>query len=161
MKRFCEAVARLIPPLWLGAGLAVSFVAIPVVFSPAIKAALPPEFVGQVAQSILGRFFWVQLALWVVGVVAWFGAGRVRSRGESAAWVFLGIGAVLAVTWMHPQLRELHRIKYDAVQPMAVRDAAAADFRRWHGISQVGNLALLLTLAGLVVVGGRRAGGPR
>lgn len=156
MKKLCERVARLIPPVWLGSGLAVSFVAIPVVFSPAIRAALPPESVGQVAQSILGRYFWVQLGLWIVGVLARLGAGGTRSRPQAVAWGILGVGAMIAVTWMHPKLRELHRIKYDAQQGTDVRAAAAADFRRWHGVSQVGNLALLLTLGGLVVTGGGR-----
>ena len=153
MKRILAGLARVIPATWLGAGLAVSFVAIPVVFSPAVKAMLPPESVGKVAQEILGHYFLVQLGLWVVGVAVRTAAGWPWRRYEALAWTLLGVGSVVAALWLHPKLRELHRIKYDPAQSGSVHEAAAAEFRTWHGISQGGNLLLLLTLGGLVAAG--------
>ena len=151
MKSFCQATLRLLLPIWLGGALAVSFLAIPVVFSPAIKSVLPAESVGLVAQSILGRFFWVQLAFWAVCSCAWLATRPRPGYWTRLGWAVLGIGSVLAATWLHPKLRLLHQVKYDATQSVGARETAAANFRRWHGISQVGNLAILLTLGGLTV----------
>ncbi len=156
MKTFFLRLSRILPALWLGAGLAVSFVAIPVVFSPAVRAILPKEAVGQVAQTILGRFFWVQLGLCGVGLFSRWAAGGAWSRGERLAWVILSLGSVVAAGWLHPKLRALHQTRYDAGQSAAVRDAAAAEFGRWHGGSQAGNLVMLLTLGGLTFAGSTR-----
>ncbi len=135
--------------LWLGAALAVSFVAIPVVFSPAVKSALPAQAVGLVAQGILGRFFWVQLGLAAVALFFRWETQERWTRGERLAWVVLVAGSILAVTWIHPKLRTLYLTKYDLGQPAAVREQATAEFGHWHGASQAGNLLMLLTLGGL------------
>ena len=151
MSRWCILLARLIPVLWLGAGLAISLIAIPVVFSPTIKSALPAPEVGHVAQSILGRFFGVQLGLLAIGLTARWCAGWNWTRLERLMWAILAVGALLAGFWMHPKLRELHRIKYDPAQPLPIQERASNEFRQWHGISQVGNLLMLFLLASVSV----------
>lgn len=156
MKNTTTRATPILLALWLGSALAVSFVAIPVVFDPDTRAALPAEAVGRVAQSILGRFFWVQLVLCGLGLLARLGAGGRWARWERFAWGLLGLGSLLAAFWLHPKLRELHRVKYDPRAAAETRAAAAASFRGWHGGSQAGNLVLLLTLGALVVAGGPR-----
>ncbi len=156
MFRACATLARLIPILWLGAGLAISLIAIPVVFSPPIKAALPAAEVGHVAQSILGRFFLVQLGLLSVGLIARWGTGVSWTHWERFTWSVLAAGSLAAAFWLHPTLRELHRIKYDSTRPATEQAVAAHEFGRWHGLSQVGNLGLLILLTSLVI----RAPGP-
>lgn len=151
MKHAAAATLRILLALWLGAGLAISFVAIPVVFDPATKAVVPNESVGFVAQGVLGRFFWVQLGLFGLAFIARLRAGAVWSRCERGAWIILGLGSLMAAFWLHPKLRELHHAKYDSAATAEVRATAAREFRGWHGGSQTGNLILLVTLGALVV----------
>ena len=161
MKNWCRTLARIVPALWLGAGLAVSFVAIPVVFSPPVRAAIPRDAVGQIAQTILGRFFVVQLIGCGLGLLARWGAGDRWGRWERNAWVILAVGSVVAAGWLYPKLQALHQVRYDLQNTAEVRDAAAREFGRWHGGSQAGNLLVLLTLGSLVVAGARpRSGMP-
>jgi len=149
MGSFWQRLARLIPAVWLGAGLAISFVAIPVVFGPLIKPQLPPEKVGLIAQSILGQYFKCQLALLVLGLLVRWRAGGPWSRSEGTAWLVLALGSSAAAGWLHPTLRDLQRVKYDSDQPLTARNEAANGFRLWHAGSQVGNLLLLGALGHL------------
>ena len=151
MRGWSSIFARLIPILWLGAGLAISFVAIPVVFSPAIKSALPAKEVGHVAQSILARFFLIQLGLLGAELAACWGAGWFWTKFDRLAWGTMAMGALIAACWFHPKLMELHRLKYDPAQPALIQETAARDFRHWHGLSQAGNLGMLGLLAALAV----------
>ena len=153
-----RAVDRILPAAWLGAGLATSFVAIPVVFSPAVRAALPKDSVGGIAQAILGRYFWVQVGVCAVALLARWQVGGAWRRRERAAWTLLAVGSLGAALWMHPKLQGLYHVRHDPAEPVAVRERAAAEFGRWHGVSQVGNLVLLLTLAGLAVSRSRSPG---
>lgn len=153
-----RGVDRLLPAAWLGAGLATSFVAIPVVFSPAVRAVLPKDAVGGIAQAILGRYFWVQVGVCAVAWLARWRAGGAWGRWERAAWAVLSVGSLVAALWMHPKLQGLYRVRHDPALDAAARERAAAQFGRWHGISQVGNLVMLGALAGLA---GSRARRPR
>ncbi len=139
--------------LWFGAGVGVAFIAIPVVFGPGIKDALPPGEAGRVAQSILLRFFQWQLGFAVLAGVL-YGFERVQSAdaGRWRAWILppVFILSLLSLFWMHPRLARMHRERYAPGTPEPRRQELAARFGPSHGISQMINLAVL----GGVLAGG-------
>ncbi|MSU32697.1 MAG: hypothetical protein EXS25_08590 [Pedosphaera sp.] len=46
--------------------------------------------------------------------------------------------------WIQPRLIALNQTRYTLSLSQEKRDAASRDFGRWHGISQIGNLVVLI-----------------
>lgn len=138
----------LIFSLWLGAGIGVSFVAVPVVFGAPIKDSLPPGEAGRVAQAILLRLFQWQVGFaGLAGLL--YGIERLQdpvATGRLRAWGLppLCALALLALAWIHPMLANMHTERYAVGTPEPRRRDLATKFAAWHGASQAGNLMILV-----------------
>ena len=140
--------------VWLGATFFFTFGAGPAFFSPEMRNLLKenyPYFSGGVAQIVVARYFYWQLACALIAVA--------HLLGE---WIYLGktppkltaslLGGILCLGllggfWLQPKLKSLHRIKYSPAATAGQRLQAAASFRGWHGASQGMNLIVLIGLA--------------
>lgn len=134
--------------LWLGTGFGIAFVAIPVVFSPAIKTQLPPGQAGTVAQAILLRFF-----MWQVGWAGISGLllGLERLKNPATlprlrSWILppMILLSLVLLFWVHPTLSHMHQERYALETPEPRKRELAASFGRWHGVSQGLNLIILI-----------------
>lgn len=142
--------------IWFGSAFFFTFVGAPTFFSEEMRRMFPPPYNGLVAQLAFQRFF--VLHYWCAVVAAlhlaaeWAYAGREVRR--ATVWLLAGLFALALAggLWMQPKLSALQKVKYAEqyrVQPAPApeeRQAAAAAFGRWHGFSQVMNLAMLAGL---------------
>jgi hypothetical protein len=141
-------LSLLVFSLWLGTGIGVAFVAIPVVFGAPIKNTLPPGEAGRVAQAILLRLFQWQVGFaGLAGLL--YGIETLRdpvTAGRLRAWLLppLCAMALVALAWVHPMLARIHAERYQLGTPEPRRRELAARFGVWHGVSQAGNLMILV-----------------
>ena len=136
--------------LWLGMGVGVSFVAIPHVFSPAVRDSLPPGGAGRIAQGILLRMFQWQAGLAGAACVMHL-AGRANgsvpaSRLRNVALPALLALGMAALFWVYPTMTGYFETKYRAGISETERVEAGHRFGAWHGASQAGNLLILATV---------------
>lgn len=141
----------LIVAVWLGATVFLTFGAGPAFFSPAVLEVIPRYHAGRVAQVVLDSFFEFQLVCsWLAAVlvlVDWATTGRLPRK-----WVLGLLGLLLALvlvggTVIQPKLRRLHAVMYAPNTSLVQKEEAGRLFRRWHGVSQVGNLIVLAGVA--------------
>lgn len=138
--------------VWLGATVFLTFGAGPAFFSPAMLEIMPRYHAGRAAQVVLESFFTFQLICsWLAAllmIVDWATTGRLPKRWAIGLLAFL-LGLILVGgTVIQPRLRGWHAIMYAPNTSVEEKAAASAHFRRWHGVSQVGNV---IVLAGVVV----------
>lgn len=143
--------------VWLGAAVFFTLAA-PALFTQEAKELLGEAHSGLAAMMLVDRYFGLQ-----------YWCGGIAIIHQLAEWVYLGrslqrwaVGVLFAVyllvlvggLWLQPRLQKLHEIKYGyrKVEQKYQRDArytpqqsaeAAADFRRWHGVSMVFNLIIM------------------
>lgn len=138
----------LVVAVWLGATVFLTFGAGPAFFSPAMLEVVPRYHAGRAAQIVLESFFEFQLVCsWLAAVlvlVDWATTGRLPRR-----WALGVLGALLALvlvggTVLQPRLRHLHAVMYAPNSSVEQKEVATVQFRRWHGVSQVGNLVVLI-----------------
>ena len=143
-----QKVSLLVLSLWLGTGVGVAFIAIPVVFSPEIKTTLPPGMAGGVAQAILLRLFEWQVAFAGVSglLYAWERLRNAEAAGRLRAWLLppLILAALVSLFFVHPSLARMHQERYALETPEPRRRELAARFGAVHGISQGANLMILI-----------------
>jgi MFS family permease len=128
--------------LWFGAGAFLTAVVGPNFFSPAVTDLVGRQNAGLIAQSVLAKYFVLQLACAALAAVLLF--ARVRSfrcRHLVALFGLIGIVA-LGGAWIQPKLVELNRQRYASNSPEE-RERVGKEFGKWHGISQAGNLVVL------------------
>ncbi len=138
----------LIVAVWLGATVFLTFGAGPAFFSPAMLEIMPRYHAGRAAQIVLSAFFEFQIVCsWLAALlvfVDWAVTGRLpRKWALALLGVLLGL-VLLGGTVAQPRLRRLHAIMYAPNTSVAEKETAAGQFRRWHGVSQAGNLVVLL-----------------
>lgn len=141
--------------IWLGGAFFFTFFAAPAFFSGDIKSfGLHPFWPGAMAQLVIAGFFQLQYicsALALAHLFAeWVYLGRTLHRltlGLLLGLFFVGLAGGL---WLQPKMKELHLTKYSMgpdYKPVPMADArriqAANSFSRWHGVSQIINLATL------------------
>ncbi len=136
--------------LWLGMGVGVSFVAIPHVFSPAVRDSLPPGGAGRIAQGILLRMFQCQVGLAGAACAMHF-AGRANGSVPASRFRNVALPALLAIAmaalfWVYPTMTSYFETKYRAGVAESARLEAGRRFGAWHGASQAGNLLILATV---------------
>ena len=133
--------------VWLGATVFLTFGAGPAFFSPAMLEVLPRYHAGRAAQIVLESFFEFQLVCsWLAAVIVlvdWATTGRLPRK-----WILGLLGLLLGLvllggTMVQPRLRKLHAIMYAPNPTLVQKEEASALFRRWHGVSQAGNLVVL------------------
>ena len=138
--------------VWLGATVFLTFGAGPAFFSPAMLEVMPRYHAGRAAQVVQESFFSFQLVCsWLAAlllIVDWASTGRLPQRWVLGLLALL-LGLVLVGgTLIQPRLRGLHAIMYAPNTTLVQKEQAGTRFRRWHGVSQVGNL---LVLVGVVI----------
>ncbi len=144
--------------LWFGAGLFLTAVVGPNFFSPTVTDLVGRQNAGLIAQSVLAKYFVLQLACAALAAGLLF--ARVRSFRCRHLIALLGLLGIVAVggSWIQPKLVGLNRQRYAASTTPEDKERLGKEFGKWHGVSQVGNLVVLVgSLAHLVVL----ARGPR
>ena len=164
MRIIWHVLAVVNAAVWFGAGLFLTVVVGPNFFSPAVTDLVGRQNAGLIAQSLLAKYFVLQGVCTVVAL-----ALQLRPDGDSARvrrsrW---GLAVVLTLVcvggfWLQPKLVELNRQRYAATTSAEERSILARQFGMWHGVSQVGNLLVLIgAFAHLVILAhGPQAGRP-
>jgi len=146
MRLMWHVLAVLNASVWFGAGLFLTAVVGPNFFSPAVTDLVGRQNAGLIAQSVLAKYFVLQLICAVLALgLHW----RCRDAGRWAGRSRWGLVAVLGLTclggfWLQPNLVELNRQRYDVSTTADERTVLAKRFGMWHGVSQVGNLVVLI-----------------
>ncbi len=134
--------------IWLGATVFLTFGVGPALFSEEVQQLVPRYHAGRIAQVILQSFFWLQIGCAGVAVLlllaGWAYAGRAPRRWASALLLGLVGLILLGGLTVQPRLRSLHAVMYAPDTSVEDKTTATQRFRRWHGVSQVGNLLVLV-----------------
>jgi len=135
---------------WLGAAVFVTFFSGPAFFSAEMINALKYKYyAGVAAQIFLNRYFiflgfCAFIALTHI-VAEWLYAGRKLSRVTLVLWAALTALILIGGVGLQPKLHRLHDAMYLGGNA-AQQSEAAKTFYFWHGLSQAGNLLLLIGL---------------
>jgi hypothetical protein len=134
--------------IWLGAGIAVSFVVLPVLFTPAVTPGLMPKFhAGRLAELVLNRYLVLQLVCATVALLHLYAERRQTGRPADRKSVSLLVGlltlAAFGTFWLAPKMERLHLEKYAVNRTAEQQAAASRQFAGWHGVSQAANLVML------------------
>jgi hypothetical protein len=139
--------------IWFGSNFYFTFVGAPTFFTDAFKYLFPEPYHGAAAQLAIARHFilnyWCAVVAGLHLAAEWLYAGRDVRR--AMVWLLGSLFAValLGGVWLQPKLKELTVIVHaDHYRPKRMPTAteradARAAFRRWHGASQMLNLAML------------------
>jgi hypothetical protein len=148
MSRLLRWIGIINASIWLGAGVFLTFCAGPALFSPVVIDAITREKAGAVAQVVLAQYFKLQYLCAAIGLVHLLLSRKSMKSGIplKISVVLLGL-ALAGGLWLQPKLHRLNKTRYEAVAESA-RGEASAEFKKWHGVSQMMNLALL---AGVLV----------
>lgn len=148
MTSFLKFVGLVNAAVWCGASVFL-ILALPAVFSPALKHALTPAGVGFAAQAIIARFFIVQY--WCGGIALahllaeWFYYGTSPWRLNFALLAVVITLALVGGLWIQPKMRELHLAKYFG-KTAAQQEEAGRKFASLHAASETANLLMLGSL---------------
>ena len=164
-KKIVTLVAALNAAVWLGGAVFFTFIAGPAFFSPALDPILPKPEDGIAARYLIGKFTTFQIACASIAlgtmVIGWRWYAR-RFRAPQAlvlGTVILLIG--VSMVWIMPKLDALHHAKYADHFGLNITDeaqkAAAKQFGPLHGLSQAGNLLVLLGLTAQFILTWRLA----
>lgn len=162
MRMVWHVLAVVNSSVWFGAGLFLTAVVGPNFFSPAVTELVGRQNAGLIAQSVLAKYFVLQLicSALALGLHWRCGGGGRWARGSR-----LGLVAVLMLVcvggfWLQPKLVELNRQRYATGTSAEERAVLARHFGMWHGVSQAGNLLVLIgAFAHLLILGhGPQAG---
>ena len=123
-------------------------------FQPRTEPILPKPEDGIAARYLIGKFTAFQIACASIAlgtmVIGWRWSAR---RFQSTRALVLGtviLLIVISMVWIMPKLDAMHHAKYADYFELNITDeaqqAAAKQFGPLHGLSQVGNLLVLLGL---------------
>lgn len=145
MSRFADALYHLAITLWVGALLAIGYLAAPTLFAQLADRSLAGSLAGEMFRWVA----WLGIACatyLLLFLVARRGFGVLRS---SVFWLVLAmLGLTVAGYFgIAPILAEL---KADALPRQVMESALRDRFATWHGISS--GLYLVESLLGLVLV---------
>ena len=137
--------------IWLGASVFLTFLVGPALFSPEVLRVIPKYHAGRFAQILLGQFFWLQLACGAAAILislAGWAFGGTRQR-PWATFMLMGVVAVVLLggRMLQPRMERWHAIQYAPNTTPAQKTEAQQSFRRFHGVSQVANLAVMIGVA--------------
>lgn len=146
MRFLWHVVAVVNAAVWFGSGLLLTAVVGPTFFSPVVTDLVGRQNAGLIAQSVLAKYFVLQAICSVLALVLAWRAGEQGRLARGSRW---GLAAVVVLVsaggfWLQPNLVELNRQRYQPDTPQEDRVSAARRFGRWHGVSQVGNLVVLI-----------------
>ncbi|MBI3415285.1 MAG: DUF4149 domain-containing protein [Verrucomicrobia bacterium] len=147
-----RVVGLLNAAVWLGAAIFFTMVAAPAFFSPEMTHLLGRAYSGAAAQIVVKRYFIFHLVCSAVAiahlVLEWLYCGKPLHRW--LLYMLLGVlgAALLGGFVLTPKMKQLHYVMYARGVTPAQQTQARSTFGLLHGLSQVGNLAVL---AGLLV----------
>jgi hypothetical protein len=152
---FLRFVGILNGAVWFGAAIFFTFGVGLAPFSPEMKSLLGPTnapyFSGAIAQILIARYFYCQMACAVVAVLhllaEWLYFGKAPQKLQSGLLIVLASAAFAGGFWLLPKMKTLHATKYGLNTRPEIREAADRTFRTWHGVSQVVNLLMVGGLA--------------
>lgn len=137
--------------VWFGASIFFTFGIAPAFFSERMISLLTRPYAGAAAQIIIERYFILHLVCGVIAlthlVAEWLYMGKPLQR--LTLWLLLGICALglAGGVIIQPKLQGFHRTMYSAGTTPPQREQAHHSFSRWHGVSQVLNLFLMMGVA--------------
>ena len=149
-----QLVGALNAAVWLGGTVFFTFIAGPAFFSADLEPILPKPESGIAARYLIGKFAAFQIACASIGVINLFIGWRrsMFDKPKPQALILItimllsGVGMLL----LTPKMDVLHQIKYAEYFGLQAtseeKEVAAKAFGRLHGISQVGNLLVLICL---------------
>ena len=152
-KKIVALIAALNAAVWLGAR-SFSLVAGPAFFSPALEPILPKPEDGIAARYLIGKFTAFQIACASISLgtmaIGWRWNARRFPVPQALVLGTVILLIVVSMVWIMPKLDAMHHAKYADyfglnVTP-EVQQTAAKQFGPLHGLSQVGNLLVLLGL---------------
>jgi hypothetical protein len=144
MQRLLRILATVNAGVWFGSGLFLTAVVGPTFFSQPVTDLVGRHHAGLIAQAVLAKFFWLQLVCAAIAVgYLLYRTGSFNCR-HLIGLVFVFAIVVAGGFWLQPKLIALNRERYDANTAEDRRTVVAREFGKWHGISQVGNLIVLL-----------------
>ena len=140
-------VALLNASLWLGAGTFLTLGVGPTLFSKTLAESITRQQAGTVAQLILAKYFLFQ------GITAAI-ACLISLKAKPLGWrlprfampLTVALLALVAVGggWLQPKLHDLNARRYAPATPPELKLQLSAQFGAWHGVSQLGNLLVLV-----------------
>ena len=156
MRIIWHVLAVVNAAVWFGAGLFLTVVVGPNFFSPAVTDLVGRQNAGLIAQSVLAKYFVLQgvctlvaLALQLRSVTGGSALARRSRWGLAVVLMLVCVGGF----WLQPKLVELNRQRYAITTSAEERPILARQFGMWHGVSQMGNLLVLIgALAHLVIL---------
>lgn len=148
MPQVLRVISLFVVAIWLGATVFFTLGVGPGLFSAEVLQLVPRYHVGRVAQVLLRSFFWLQIACAGLSVLLMLAGWAYASR-PPRRWVLGLLAAVTALVLLggesiQPRLRDLHAVMYAPDTTLDQKTAATQGFRRWHAVSQIGNLFVLL-----------------
>ena len=156
MRIIWHVLAVVNASVWFGAGLFLTVVVGPNFFSPAVTDLVGRQNAGLIAQSVLAKYFVLQVVCSGVALALQLRSGTGGSAlARRSRW---GLAVVLVLVcvggfWLQPKLVELNRQRYATTTSTEERSVLARQFGMWHGVSQMGNLLVLIgALAHLVIL---------
>ena len=156
MRIIWHVLAVVNASVWFGAGLFLTVVVGPNFFSPAVTDLVGRQNAGLIAQSVLAKYFVLQVVCSGVALALQLRSGTGGSAlARRSRW---GLAVVLMLVcvggfWLQPKLVELNRQRYATTTSTEERSVLARQFGMWHGVSQMGNLLVLIgALAHLVIL---------
>ena len=164
-KKIVALVAALNAAVWLGGAVFFTFFAGPAFFSPALDPILPKPEDGIAARYLIGKFTAFQIACASIAlgtmVIGWRWNARRFQVPQALVLGTVILLIVVSMVWIMPKLDAMHHAKYADyfglnVTP-EVQQTAAKQFGPLHGLSQVGNLLVLLGLTAQFILTWRLA----
>jgi hypothetical protein len=156
MRIIWHVLAVVNASVWFGAGLFLTVVVGPNFFSPAVTDLVGRLNAGLIAQSVLAKYFVLQGVCSAVALALHLRSGAAGSAlARRSRW---GLVAILALVcaggfWLQPKLVGLNQQRYAITTSTEERSVLARQFGMWHGVSQMGNLLVLIgALAHLVIL---------
>ena len=168
-KKVIQLVTALNAAIWLGGTAFFTFIAGPAVFNSELETILPKPENGIAARFMIGKFAAFQMACAAISVISLLISWRFKLLNHLNQLalllffiiLFLGIGAL----FLTPKMDALFQLKYaDDFGLQATTEkkiAASRTFGQLHGISQAGNLLVLIGLLVNFILCWKTAANPR
>tara|TARA_B100001971_G_scaffold22967_1_gene17927 strand:- start:96 stop:641 length:546 start_codon:yes stop_codon:yes gene_type:complete len=149
-----QLIAALNAAIWLGGAVFFTFIAGPAFFSPDLEPILPKPENGIAARYLIGKFAAFQIACASIAIISLAIGWRWNANHNQKPHALLLIGIILLIVTgillLTPKMDTAHHLKYaDYFGLQATtekKDAASRTFGQLHGLSQVGNLLVLISL---------------
>lgn len=149
-------IYRLALACWLGGAALFTFV-----LTPAIFASYPRDMAGGIVGVLFPGYFYWGLACGLVALLCW---GIIKDRGSIAPALILTLMLVMTATQafiIEPRAAQLKQ-EIPSFETTPVDHPLRKQFRKLHGISAAGNLAVIfggVILLILLPTGSRRKDG--